>query len=106
MEILFLLELHNNFFVLNIFIKLLTLDVQVDISTNSECSKFKKKFIFLKERLPLFETRKRVYVDGEKIIFQRLNDLLGPFIVTFVNFKKRPATTFIASYNMGSCPFN
>ena len=34
----------------------------------------------------------------------RYNDLLGPFMFTVVNSKKRPATTYSVSYNMGSCP--
>ena len=35
----------------------------------------------------------------------RFNDLLGPFIFTIVNVKKRPAITFSVLYDLGSCPF-
>ena len=30
--------------------------------------------------------------------------LLGPFIFTFVNIKKRPNNTYSALYGLGSCP--
>ena len=38
------------------------------------------------------------------IYFLRFNGLLGPFIFTIVNLKKRPAITRSASYSMGLCP--
>ena len=34
----------------------------------------------------------------------RFIGLLGPFIFTIVNLKKRPSITPSASYSMGSCP--
>ena len=36
--------------------------------------------------------------------FLWFNGLLGSFIFTIVNLKKRPAITQSASYSMGSCP--
>ena len=37
--------------------------------------------------------------------FRFKNYLLGPFIFTIVNFKKRPTIAPSVSYNLGSCPF-
>ena len=39
------------------------------------------------------------------LIFLRVNGLLGPFIITNVNIKKRTTITHSASHSLGSCPF-
>ena len=39
-------------------------------------------------------------------VFYSLMVLLGPFIFTVVNLKKRLVITSIASYDMGSCHFS